>query len=124
VLAQVTTITPKGARLDPWLSRLVFLGRHRACSLVVLAQRAASIPIDLRSQITRMVTFAQTEADDLSWLTPFFGREVIVSLPSLEKFFCYDSWNGNVQSYSIREQVKDAFGVTLDIADQEVYNVG
>ena len=73
VLEEASLIFTKGARLRPWASQIVFLGRHRSTSLVITAQRATSIPIEIRSQAHRVVSFAQTDGDDLKALRSFFG---------------------------------------------------
>ena len=90
----------KYERLPQWARDIVFLGRHRNVSILVTAQRAASVPIDLRSQVTRLVTFAQSEGDDLAWLRPFLGREIF-SLPQLPVLRCYDATSSQTQIYSI-----------------------
>ena len=91
----------KYGRIPEWLRDIVFLGRHRACSILVTAQRAASVPIDLRSQISRLVTFAQSEGDDLSWLKPMIGAD-IKELPLLPPLECFDATNFEKSRYIIK----------------------
>lgn len=93
-------IFDKGERIEEWLSDIVFLGRHNAVSLVVTAQRAASIPIDLRSQATRLVSFAQTEGDDVNWLKAFLGNRV-KELGTLKILECLDATTTEINRYSI-----------------------
>lgn len=90
----------KYSRLEPWIRDLVFLGRHRDCGILVTAQRAASVPIDLRSQLSRLVTFAQSEGDDLSWLKPMLGQDV-KDLPLLPPLECIDASNFEKSRYTI-----------------------
>jgi hypothetical protein len=90
----------KYAKIPQWLRDIVFLGRHRGVSILVTAQRAASVPIDLRSQVSRLVSFAQSEGDDLAWLKPFLGREIF-SLPQLPILRCYDATAAELQVYTI-----------------------
>ena len=90
----------KYGKIPEWLRDIVFLGRHRAVSILVTSQRAASVPIDLRSQVTRLITFQQSEGDDLSWLKPFLGNG-IKELPSLERLTCLDASNAEKKKYSI-----------------------
>jgi hypothetical protein len=90
----------KYGKIPEWLRDIVFLGRHRAVSILVTAQRAASVPIDLRSQVTRLITFQQSEGDDLSWLKPFLGND-IKELPSLPRLNCIDATNAEKKNYSI-----------------------
>lgn len=89
----------KGERIPEWLSEIVFLGRHRNVSLVVTAQRAASIPIDIRSQANRLVTFQQTEMNDTGWLDNYLPPEADVT--TLDRFECYDSEDNNVSRYKV-----------------------
>lgn len=90
----------KGQRIDEWLEEIVFLGRHQAVSVVVTAQRAASIPIDLRSQMRRMVSFRQVEFQDTQWLENYFG-EYTNEIPDLPHYKCFDSEDGNIETYSV-----------------------
>ena len=92
----------KYAKIDPWLRDVVFLGRHRDCGILVTAQRAASVPIDLRSQLSRLVTFAQSEGDDLSWLKPMLGKEALGELPRLPPLECFDATNYELSRYIIK----------------------
>lgn len=97
---EASLVFEKGSRLHGWARNIVFLGRHRACSLLVTAQRAASIPVELRSQATRVVSFSQHESDDLLWLKAFLGRNV-ADLPNLPRLTCYDSNEGVIKKYPI-----------------------
>ena len=103
VMEEASLIFTKGARIEPWASQIIFLGRHRATSLVITAQRATSIPIELRSQAHRVVSFAQTDGDDLKALRSFFGdrhRE----LSELQPLECFDAGPGgrDFSHYTIR----------------------
>ena len=121
VLEEFSTITEKGQRPPDWLRRLIFLGRHKGVSLVAVAQRAVSIPIELRSQASRIVSFAQHEADDVDWLEEFYGPDVADELPDLPKFECVDyRLGGTVERYSIRPTVQATFGVDLSKKEDEV----
>lgn len=90
----------KYEKIPLWLRDIVFLGRHRSVSLLVTAQRAASVPIDLRSQISRLVTFQQSEGDDLNALKPFLGADV-KELPRLPVLECIDASTYEKTRYSI-----------------------
>lgn len=90
----------KYGKIPLWLRDLVFLGRHRDASILVTSQRAASVPIDLRSQVSRLVTFQQSEGDDLSWLKPYLGKN-INELPGLPVLTCIDASNMQKNKYSI-----------------------
>ena len=90
----------KYAKLPQWARDIIFLGRHRAVSLLVTAQRAASVPIDLRSQITRLVTFQQSEGDDLGWLKSYIGKDIL-ELPYLPVLTCIDATGIEKSRYAI-----------------------
>lgn len=121
VLEEFSTIQDKGQRPPEWLRRLIFLGRHKAVNLVAVAQRAVSIPIELRSQASRIVSFAQHEADDLGWLEEFYGPDITDTVPDLPKFTCVDyRTSGEIDRYSIQPIIKTAFGVELSRHQTEV----
>jgi hypothetical protein len=104
VCEEMSTLYSRGEKMDSWLKEIVFLGRHRRVSLVATAQRAASIPIDLRSQANRVVSFAQAEQRDMSWLEDYFGEEA-AQIPLLPPLHCLDYWNGTVSRYSIESYI-------------------
>lgn len=101
VIEETSTIYSRGENVPAWLREIIFIGRHRRVSLVATAQRAASIPIDLRSQANRVVTFCQAEGRDMQWLDDYFGErsEEISTLPELE---CLDYKDGEISRYSIK----------------------
>lgn len=100
VLEEMSTIHSRGQVIDNWFKEAIYLGRHRRLSLVCTAQRAPSIPIELRSQANRVVSFQQAEMRDMDWLKEYFGEntEQIYTLP---KLCCLDFHNGDVSRYSI-----------------------
>lgn len=97
---EASLVFTKGVRIEGWAKNIIFLGRHRNVSLLVTAQRAASIPIELRSQATRIISFAQHESDDLQWLKAFYGKQV-EELPRLPRLTCLDSTEGVIKRYGI-----------------------
>ena len=88
-LEELSLIFPRRQALPEWCRDLTFLGRHRCCSMLLIAQRAKSIPIELRSQATRIVTFQQTERLDVDWLRDYFGERA-GEIPELDDFQCLD----------------------------------
>lgn len=117
IVEECATVFEKGlARLPEWGKRHCFYGRHRSCSIVLIAQRPTYIPIDFRSQANRVITFCQHEDADMGWLGGFFGKERMDRMLTIPKFTCFDWHNGVVKEYSIRNQVKQVFGVSLDIS--------
>lgn len=97
---EASLVFEQGERISGWCKNIVFVGRHRKVSLVVTAQRAASIPIALRSQATRTVSFAQQEGDDLNWLKGVYGKERVAELPFLPPYTCLDAYRGEIRRYS------------------------
>jgi DNA helicase HerA-like ATPase len=97
---EASLVFPKMKPLEKWSRDLVFLGRHRSVSMLVIAQRASTIPIDLRSQAHRVVSFTQTEPDDVKALRPWFGddAEALIDLPDL---VCMDSDGRGWERYAI-----------------------
>ncbi len=91
----------KGERIPEWLQEAVFLGRQKELNYVMTAQRAASIPIELRSQANRFISFRQTEKRDLEWTRDYLG-EHYEALPELEELECLDSDGKTVSRYSIK----------------------
>lgn len=91
----------KGERIEEWLQEAIFLGRHQKLSLIFTAQRAASIPIELRSQAARFISFRQTEKNDVQWCRDYLGEENFQKLPTLQKFECLDSDGESVTQYRI-----------------------
>lgn len=90
----------KGERIPDWLSEIIFLGRHHNVSLILTAQRAASIPIELRSQASRFISFRQTEKRDLEWTRDYLGDHY-EQLSTLDILECLDADRNGVTRYRI-----------------------
>jgi hypothetical protein len=90
----------KGERIPEWLQEAVFLGRQQELNYVMTSQRAASIPIELRSQANRFISFRQTEKRDLEWTRDYLG-EHYEELPNLDELECLDSDGKIVSRYRI-----------------------
>jgi hypothetical protein len=88
----------KGERIDEWLQEAIFLGGHQSLSIVLVAQRAASIPIELRSQATRFVSFLQTEKNDVRWCEDYL-QDRFHELNTLARFECLDAEDNSVSRY-------------------------
>lgn len=119
LLEEASTFLNKGGKIEEWLKRIIFMGRHRDCSLIMLAQRATYIPIDLRSQATRIISFRQHEEDDLDWLAGKFGKENKKFFPRLKKWECFDfepdaeNEKNIITRYSIKAAVEKELGIKL-----------
>jgi len=93
----------KGEKIPDFLTQHVFMGTHIGVDRLFVAQRANSIPVDVRSQASRIVSFRQTEPNDVRALCERIGREYADILPALPKLECLD-WeveSGVVRRYSI-----------------------
>lgn len=101
LIEECALIFKRGEELQEWARPLVFMGREQRVSLVLTAQRLAKIPVDIRSQASRVITFRQTEPQDISAVIDRFGDigESIIELPPLE---CLDWNDGRVSRYRIK----------------------
>jgi len=100
------------AGIPEWLREPVYMGRHKRCSLVFCAQRAKSIPAYIRSQATRVVSFNQTEKNDLDWLNEFYG-DAAKQIPELDRFECLDFNNDKISRYTIKHQLRSKLGIII-----------
>jgi hypothetical protein len=101
IVEECAIIFRRGGELDDWAKRVIFMGRHQSVSIVLIAQRANKIPIDIRSQATRIVSFRQTEPEDVFALTERIGKFARDELPALPELECIDWDNGTVRRYSV-----------------------
>lgn len=102
VIEECALMFQRGADLDEWAKRLVFMGRHASVNLLLVAQRAVKIPLDVRSQATRIVTFRQTDPNDVDAIEEVIGRGHEDEIRSLPELHCVDWHAGEVRSYSVR----------------------
>lgn len=102
------TIFKKGQPMDTWARRLIFMGRHVRANLIFLAQRAASIPIDIRSQADRLITFRQIEPDDVKAVTAIIGKDWAPYIPTLPPLTCLDWDVSGVENYKLKFDDKKA----------------
>jgi len=114
VLEEASQIFKKGCALPDWTNRLTFMGRHEACSMLITAQRASSVPIDLRSQSNRVISFRQSELTDMKWLSEFFNKDEIKQITQLPPGVCLDFQDNVVTRVDIRPAIKAAFNITID----------
>jgi GTPase SAR1 family protein len=91
---------------------IVFRGRHRKISVMIVTQRPYSCDIKLRSQLTELIAFQQTEKTDIKWLESISESAAIV--PDLKR-------KNGVGAYFYRWQSSDGPGLHyLDYKRQEV----
>jgi DNA helicase HerA-like ATPase len=58
-----------------WLKLLATQSRHWDCPLVLVSQRATSIPKTARAQMSRVVSFLQSDPDDVEALRAVIGEK-------------------------------------------------
>lgn len=101
IVEECALLFRRGEELHDWAKPLVFMGRHQRVSLVLIAQRASKIPVDIRSQASRIVSFLQTEPADVAALCDRIGNSYEETIASLPRLHCLDWDNGNVREYAI-----------------------
>lgn len=102
IVEECALMFPRGKPLEEWANRIIFMGRHAQVNLLMLAQRAVAIPLDIRSQATRVITFRQTEPDDADAISEKIGKQYYDRIMALPELTCLDWENGNVREYPIR----------------------
>lgn len=102
VVEECALIFRRGEELHDWAKPLIFMGRHQRVSLLFVAQRASKIPIDVRSQATRIITFRQTEPNDVYAITERIGESNADEINALPDLHCLDWNNGSVSRYPVR----------------------
>jgi hypothetical protein len=102
VIEECAIIFERGEKLADWMKRLVFMGRHQSVNLVLIAQRAAKVPIDIRSQASRLITFKQTEPNDVAAVAERVGGDVYDEIFTLPELHCIDWENGETRRYAVR----------------------
>jgi hypothetical protein len=102
IFEECAMLFDKGMDLPQWLRRPVFMGREPELNFVLVAQRANSIPLDVRSQANRIVTFLQTDPADVRAVSERIGAEFREEIPRLTELECFDWQPGQgVQRYRI-----------------------
>ena len=61
---------------------IITRGRHRGISICALSLHPFKLPIDLRRQATSLVSFRQTEPNDIKWIADHVG-DTAYELPNL-----------------------------------------
>lgn len=101
VIEEAGVFFTRGQILEDWTKRLVYMGRHQCASVIFVAQRAQSIPIAVRSQATRIITFRQTEPEDVKIVCQIIGKQFRDDLPALPDLACLDWHKGKLTAYSV-----------------------
>lgn len=102
VMEECALLFDRGADLAEWTRPLIFMGREPQLDLVLIAQRANRIPVDIRSQSNRIITFNQTEPDDVKALAQRIGKEHAEEILMLPPLHCLDWQQGvGVKRYAV-----------------------
>lgn len=100
---ECTLLFNRGEDIPPWARPMVFMGREPQLNLVLVTQRANSIPVAIRSQASRIVTFLQTEPDDVRALAARIGRDRMEEIATLPELDCLDWQAGQgIRRYAVR----------------------
>jgi hypothetical protein len=76
-------IPDKNKKICDGLYDIVYRGGSVRVNLVMVAQRLTSIPITVRSQYTKLVTFNQTEPEDLKYFKSISQDPIMLEIPRL-----------------------------------------
>ena len=96
VVEESQRVLPSGNKeLPPSFTDIIYRGRHRRASLILISQRASTIHIAGRSQWTRLIIFNQTEPNDVAWLLNTTGFDLDPT--TLPQGHYYDVNPGNFQ---------------------------
>jgi hypothetical protein len=103
IMEECAMLFNRGEDIAPWARPLIFMGREPEVSLVLVAQRANRIPIDIRSQANRIITFFQSEPDDVKAIAARIGKEYTDEITTLPPLHCLDWEPGRpVRRYPVR----------------------
>ena len=76
---------------------IIYRGRHTETSLLLIAQRATTIDIAVRSQFSQLVVFRQTEKHDLDWVSQVSGYDINDSIKSLSMLEYFHITNTGIE---------------------------
>ncbi len=87
VIDEAQRVIPPRGELPAVFEDLIYRGRHRRVSLAIAAQRPSTVNLVARSQWTRLITFRQTEPNDVRWIEDTTGYDLpLTDLPPLTYF--------------------------------------
>ncbi len=96
VVEESQRVLPSGNKeLPPSFTDIIYRGRHKRTSLILISQRASTIHIAGRSQWTRLIIFNQTEPNDVAWLLNTTGFDLDPA--NLPQSHYYDVTPGSFQ---------------------------
>lgn len=103
ILEECKILFDRGEDVAPWARPLIYMGREPQLNLILCAQRMAAIPVDVRSQANRMISFLQTEIADVRAFEQRTGEQGLSDvIRHLEELECVDWQAGQgVRRYRI-----------------------
>lgn len=120
VVEEVATLYNVGARVNGPMRDVILLGRHQRVSIVAIAQRMVNIPITIRSQASRVITFRQHELEDVKILGEKFGKTGAQEILTLPDFHCMDWEKGVTATYYVPQYVSPkAPGIEPDTEEHD-----
>jgi hypothetical protein len=102
VIDEAQRTLPQGSRkLPPQFEDIIYRGRHKVVSLVLISQRPSTVHIAARSQFTRMICFRQTEKNDVAWIQNTAGEDLPLQKLRMNEYYEIDPvgiYRGNLDS--------------------------
>lgn len=68
VIDEAQRVVPPRNELPATFEDIVYRGRHNGVGLAIAAQRPSTVDLVARSQWSRLITFRQTEPNDVRWI--------------------------------------------------------
>lgn len=90
IFEECAFVFQRGESIPEWLESPVFMGREPQLNLVLVAQRASRIPLDIRSQANRIVTFLQNDPADARAIAERIGIDYRDEVSQLPLHTCLD----------------------------------
>jgi DNA helicase HerA-like ATPase len=88
VIDEAQRVVPPRGDVPATFEDIVYRGRHRGVSLAIAAQRPSTVHLVARSQWSRLITFRQTEPNDVRWIEDTTGYSL--PLTDLEPLTFYE----------------------------------
>jgi DNA helicase HerA-like ATPase len=76
VVEEASVWFPARSQLTPPCEDIIFRGRHKALSIIFVAQRASQINVNIRSQFSDLFIFNQSEPKDIKWINQASGTDI------------------------------------------------
>ena len=86
VIEEAQRVLPSRLTMPEEFEDIIYRGRHTGTSVILVAQRASTVNIAVRSQFNRMITFRQTEPKDVKWIEDASGYDIAQAITELDVF--------------------------------------